>query len=305
MFLSLLALLGVALSAAPSEWVPLNDGHKMTSINLGTCCGSDPRVGMGPWIAQGGIGVDGSIDYGNQDVIGEEIAKAKVKREQVYITSKITAGCGQPSDCAIDPQVALDSIHASLKQFNTTYIDLILLHRPCQESGQRCSIDPKLTNCTGPSPIKEPAKANNALWQGLMEAKRQGLVRSIGVSNYNVGQLQALTGDVPAVNQCEMSIEGYDNYTLNYCISKGIVYEAYGGLRGCPWSNPTINQYATALKVSVAQICLRWILQRGAVLAAGTGSDASTVAEYTKENLDLLSFNLTDSQMHALNNMQI
>ena len=65
------------------------------------------------------------------------------------------------------------------------------------------------------------------------QAKKQGLVRSIGVSNYFAGELAALVGEVPAINQCEMSISGYDNATIQYCQQHGIVYESYGAMRGC------------------------------------------------------------------------
>jgi diketogulonate reductase-like aldo/keto reductase len=64
-----------------------------------------------------------------------------------------------------------------------------------------------------------------ALWHGLQQTVAQGLVRSIGVSNYSPAELAALQGAVPAVNQCEMSVEGADNDTLAYCTAHGIKYQ--------------------------------------------------------------------------------
>ena len=130
-------------------------------------------------------------------------------RSAVYITTKVTAGCGKPGDCVANPEIALASVNQSLANLGVDYIDMILLHRPCEQSGQKCSIAPKLSNCTGPSTSgSDPTAANNALWQGLIKAKQMGLVKSIGVSNYFPGQLAALQGEKPALNQCEMSIQG-------------------------------------------------------------------------------------------------
>lgn len=55
----------------------------------------------------------------------------------------------------------------SLKNLGTTYIDMILLHRPCEQTKQNCSIAPKLSNCSGPVVVKDPTAANNKLWAGL------------------------------------------------------------------------------------------------------------------------------------------
>ena len=93
-----------------------------------------------------------------------------------------------------------------------------------------------------------------ALWKGLQMAKAQGLVRSIGVSNYFPGELAALEGEKPAINQCEMSVQGYDNATIAYCQANGIVYQSYGAMRGCPFSDPEVAAIAKTHSVSTAQV---------------------------------------------------
>eukprot|EP00041_Stephanoeca_diplocostata_P015856 m.305232 g.305232 ORF g.305232 m.305232 type:complete len:421 (+) comp20177_c0_seq1:127-1389(+) len=287
-----------------ANWVTLNDGKQMPMINLGTCCGSKPSVGLMPWIRAGGVGIDSAIGYGDQTQIGSILHENNISRSSVYITSKTAAGCGQIADCAADPNVTVASVRASLAQFNISYIDLMLLHRPCQQLGKACSIDPVLSNCTGPDLIKDPNAANNALWQGMMHAQKLGLVKSIGVSNYNVDELKALGGAVPAVNQCEMSLMGYDNDTIAYCQQHNITYESYGAMRGCPFKGPgstTVAGIAQTHNVSVSQVCLRWVLQRGCVIASGTGADSSTVGPYAKENLDIFNFSLTPAEMGSLN----
>ena len=94
-----------------------------------------------------------------------------------------------------------------------------------------------------------------ALWHGLQQTVAQGLVRSIGVSNYSPAELAALQGAVPAVNQCEMSVEGADNDTLAYCNAHGIKYQSYGAVRGCPFGAPAVVKAAAALPFSTSATC--------------------------------------------------
>ena len=70
------------------------------------------------------------------------------------------------------------------------------------------------------------------------------------------------------------------------------------------FSSPVIKRIAGAHSVSVAQVCLRWVLQRGCVMAVGTGSDAEKAAEYAKEDLNLYGFELTATEMKTLNAMK-
>jgi diketogulonate reductase-like aldo/keto reductase len=309
----LLLLSGLAASALAEPLTPfvtLNDGKQMPRVNLGTCCGSKPSVGLGPWLKAGGVGIDNAVVYHDSPAIAKVLASMGIDRSKVYLTSKITSGCGKASDCAADSSVSYNEVKMILSNLNTSYLDLILLHRPCQQAGLKCFVSPPKLNpaCIGPPafpPLTNPDAANNALWQGLEQAQKEGLVRSIGVSNYNAAELSALKGTVPAVNQCEMSIQGYDNATIQYCQSKGIVYESYSLMRGCPFSDPKLASIAKAHGKSAAQVCIRWNLQRTGMLASGTGANATTAGEYAKENLDVFDFSLSDSEVTALNDMQL
>jgi diketogulonate reductase-like aldo/keto reductase len=83
-------------------------------------------------------------------------------------------------------------------------------------------------------------------------------------------------------------------------------YEAFGTMRTCygqPFT-PQIEAIAKAHSTGAAQVCLRWVLQRGAVMAIGTGSNATTIDQYTKEDLDLFGFSLTEAEMTKLNSMK-
>merc|ERR1711988_2025893 len=107
----------------------------MPRVNLGTCCGSKPSVGLGPWLKLGGTGIDTAFDYGDQSDIATVLQQAGVKREDVFITTKVPAGIGASanvSQCEADPKVALWYLQQDLAQLKVDYVDLVLLHGPCQ-----------------------------------------------------------------------------------------------------------------------------------------------------------------------------
>ena len=193
-----------------------------------------------------------------------------------------------------------------------SYVDLVLLHGPCELQGAAASVD--------------PAKANAAQWQGLQTALQQGLTRSIGVSNYNVSHLRALlaaptTTVKPAVNQCQMSINGsafcfpngmclhgpgHDDATIAYCQKVNVTYEAYDVMSGCPFGDARLNTIAKGHGMSAAQVCFRWVLQRGAILATGTGHNATKAALHSKDDLGTYNpgFELTHDEMAYLDSIR-
>jgi diketogulonate reductase-like aldo/keto reductase len=284
-----LFMLSTSAFAASGRSVTLNNGVKMPSANLGTCCGSSPSVGLSPWLQAGGTGIDTAFDYSDQTDIAKIInAPGAPPRDSLFITSKIPAGFGNATDCDPDPSISLRYVQENLRELGIKQLDLVLVHRPCQSSQ-----------------TKDPAASNNALWKGVQQALAMGLTRAIGVSNYRAADLKALdtSGATPSVNQCSMSLQQHDDETIDYCQGAGIVYESYHGMKGCPFSDPTLTAIADKHKKSAAQVCLRWVLERGAILATGTGADASKAAEYAKEDLDIFDFALTADEVDALNEL--
>merc|ERR1712228_790242 len=100
-----------------------------------------------------------------------------------------------------------------------------------------------------------------------------------------------------------MSIGKHDDETIEYARSVNVTYEAYEAMRGCPFHSDTLSKISATHNVSTAQVCLRWVLQRGALLAVGLGANTSKMAAYATENLDVFSFSLTDVEMDELNKM--
>jgi diketogulonate reductase-like aldo/keto reductase len=189
-----LVLAVLAISADASRATPTKEiapGVFMPKINLGTCCGSQPSVGFGPWLDSGANGVDTAYDYGKgvpggkQSDVAAVLKKKSVKRGDVFITTKIPAGLGiRPQDCALaTPESTVAQVKENLKELSVDYVDLVLLHAPCKIGGD---------------------KANAALWKGLEMALAQNLTRAIGVSSYKEKELAPLLKSatvVPAINQ--------------------------------------------------------------------------------------------------------
>ena len=90
---------------------------------------------------------------------------------------------------------------------------------------------------------------------------------------------------------------------LQYCQEQGIIFEAYEAMRHCPFSDPRVQNISQAHGVGVSQICLRWVLQKGAAMAVGLGKNVTTMAAYAKEDLDLYGFALTDVEMALLDSI--
>jgi diketogulonate reductase-like aldo/keto reductase len=142
---------------------------------------------------------------GDQSDIAAILKQRKVKRETLFITTKVPAGFGNASDCMADPNITMRYIQENLRELQIGQVDLLLLHRPCQPS----------SSSRGPS--KDPVASNNALWKGAQMALAMNLTKAIGVSNYAAADLKTLEGPKPAVNQCYMSIQRHDDETIQYC----------------------------------------------------------------------------------------
>ena len=306
--------LALASYAAVPKTKEIAPGVIMPTMSLGTCCGSDPSVDVAPWLSAGGVGIDTANDYQDQPAIAAALKASGTARNKIFLTTKVPAGVGVMSstanlDCSLDPHRSLDVLRDNLKQLQMSHVDLVLLHGPCELQGATATVD--------------PAKANAAQWQGMQWALAQGLTRSIGVSNYNVSHLTALlaaptTTITPAVNQCQMSINGsafcfpktgvclhgpgHDDATLKYCQQHNITYEAYDVMSGCPFKDPRLNAISKGHGMSAAQVCFRWTLQKGAIIATGTGHNASKAALHSRDDLGTYNpeFELTEEEMAYL-----
>ena len=138
--LSVRFALMLALAAASQDeptTVEISKGVFMPRVNLGTCCGSDPAIGVPAWFAAGGVGIDTAWDYADEPVIAQQLKASGKKRSDFFVTTKIPAGVGarmtgNKTDCLADPNISLNYLKDNLRQLDLKYVDLVLLHGPCQ-----------------------------------------------------------------------------------------------------------------------------------------------------------------------------
>merc|ERR1712113_345147 len=104
----------------------------------------------------------------DQPQISEQLKVLGAQRSDTFITTKVPAGLGDPGDCTLDPEASFQKVADSLKQLQVSYVDLVILHAPC-ELVRNLGVD--------------PAEANAAMWRGLEKALKMGMTRAIGVSN--------------------------------------------------------------------------------------------------------------------------
>ncbi len=239
-----------------------------------------PVVGLGTWqlthdtadsvrhaLEVGYRMIDTSGDYGTQPGIGEALRRTDVPREQIFLVTKVE-----------EDEDAFRATRENLEELGQEYADLVLIHRP------------------------PPGGAGRALWEGLIRARDEGLARDIGVSNYDIGQIDALvsaTGETPAVNQIEWTPFGWSEEMLDHARDNDIAIQAYSPLtRGQRLGDGRLEAVARRIGRTEAQVLLRWELQLGtAPLPKANQRD------HQKENLGALDFELGREEMEELGAM--
>lgn len=248
--------------------IPLPGGAEMPVMGLGTWQLSQDTAGtIETALRLGYRMIDTSGDYGTQSGIGEGIRRSRLDREQIYVVTKIE-----------ETDDAYDAARKNLNELRLPYADLILIHRP-PESG-----------------------AGEELWSGLMRARDEGLTRDIGVSNYSIDLIDALTadsGETPAVNQIEWTPFGHSDAMLDYCRENDIVIQAYSPLtRTRRIDDAILHRIAEEHGKTPAQVLIRWNLQRGTVPLPKANR-----GEHLEENLQVFDFELTTEDMERLDGM--
>jgi 2,5-diketo-D-gluconate reductase A len=194
-------------------------------------------------------------------------------RDEVFVTTKVWNGDH-------GRERALRACRASLSRLGLENVDLLLIHWPVPSAGRYV-----------------------ATWEGLVDARREGLARSIGVSNFmpeHIASLIDATGVVPAVNQIELH-PGFDQAPLReFHAEHGIVTEAWSPLgQGQALHDPAVAAIAAALARTPAQVIIRWHLQLGNVVIP-----KSVTPVRIAENFDVTDFSLSGEQMSALSAIQ-
>ena len=237
-----------------------------------------PLLGLGVWQVRSGeeaenavrwaleVGyrhIDTAQAYGNEESVGKALRDSGVPREEVFIATKFYPG-------SRDPEVEAEQ---SLRRLGLEQVDLYLIHWP--QGG--------------------PTWA----WPGMERAHERGLARSIGVSNFDAGELDAVLAEAevpPVVDQVQFSPFKYRRALLEACEQREVVLEAYSPLTtGRSLRDERLARIAERSGRTPAQVLLRWAVQRGIPVIP-----KSTRRERIVENAQIFDFALSDADMEAL-----
>lgn len=252
-----------------------------------------PNVGFGTWQASEGeeavnsvktaleLGyrhIDTAFFYKNEVSVGKGIKASGVDRKEIFVTTKVWN-----SERGFEK--ALEAFDVSLKNLGLDYIDMFLIHWPASENQ-----------------FENWKELNAETWRALEKLYADGKVRAIGVSNFYVSHLSALleTAKVkPMVNQIEFHPGMTQNEVVDFCVKNDILIEAWSPLgRGNVLDNEVLVALAAKYKVSVPQLCIRWIVQKGHLPLP-----KSVTPERIKANLDIYDFEISQEDIAAIDNL--
>lgn len=253
--------------------VMLNSGHEMPIYGLGIYSLHDDvcRNSVTAALNRGVRLIDTAHAYGNEKEIGEAIRNSGVPREEIFVITKL-----YPNQFS-NPEAAIEE---ALQNLDIGYIDMLLLHHP------------------GTGDVEA--------YHAMEKAVEEGTVRSIGLSNWYVEELEEFLPQVtipPALVQNEIHPYYQENDVIPYIQEKGIVVQGWYPLGGRGHTaellgDPVISEIASAHGKSSAQVILRWNLQKGVVVIPGSSNP-----DHIQENTELFDFELTDDEMERINGL--
>lgn len=253
--------------------INLLDGNSIPVFGLGVFRSPSGKMTQETVINALQIGyrhIDTAAIYGNEKDVGIAVKSSGIKRDELFITTKLwNSEQGYES--------ALKAFDRSLKLLGLDYVDLYLLHWPVPEL--------RLES-----------------YKALIKLKKDGLVKSIGVSNFTIKHLKEFLDnfdEIPAVNQVELSPFLSQVELRKFCDANQIVIESYSPLtKGQKLNDPTLVKIAKKHNKTSAQILIRWSLEIGAVTIP-----KSNRLERLKENADVFNFQLDESDRSILDNL--
>ncbi|CDW55126.1 aldo keto reductase [Trichuris trichiura] len=266
-----------------------------------------PMIGYGTYTI-GYRHIDTAYIYNNEDIVGEVLsnwlASGRIKREELFVTTKLPGFSHRKAD--VEP-----SLLESLRSLKLDYIDLYLIHSPMGMKRGTGEVYAKVDD-----QVIVDVVDHMETWKAMEEIYKKGLARSIGLSNFNLLQLERVVSNCsikPHNLQSECHLYWPQNELLTFCRKHNISFTAYGPL-GAPYrqksnandsacmplQDPTVLSIASKLGKSPAQVLLKWLLQRGIAVIP-----RSTKENRIRENFELSDFTLDDADMAALSNVSV
>lgn len=253
------------------EYVKLNNGIEMPLISFGVyqIPKEDTKRCVLDAIKSGYRGIDTAQSYFNESEVGDAIVECGVPREELFITTKVWIDHYGYEECKA-------SVEESLRKLKTDYLDLCLLHQPFSDY--------------------------YGAYRALEELYEEGKIKAIGVSNFYPDRLTDICmfdrKVIPAVNQVEVN-----PYNAQWCAQEnmekhGVKMEAwapFGEGRNNLFTNETLVSIGKKYNKSSAQVVLRWLIQRGVIVAC-----KSTHIERMQENINVFDFELTEEDMNSI-----
>lgn len=251
--------------------VTLNSGVSMPIIGFGVYQIPDDETerAVSDALAAGYRHLDTAASYGNEAGVGRAITHSGIPREELFITTKLWIQSRPGED------VVKSAFEGSLRRLGLDYLDLYLIHQPFGDY--------------------------YSAWRAMQDLHRGGAIKAIGVSNFYPDRLVDLIARnelIPAVNQIETHPFFQRQDYQQLLISHGVQIESWGPLaegKNDIFHNPILTAISEAHDKSVAQVVLRWLVQREVVVIP-----KSVRPERMAENLAVFDFTLTDEEMSQI-----
>jgi 2,5-diketo-D-gluconate reductase A len=251
--------------------VTLNNGVAMPIVGFGVfqIPEDQTQAAVEAALEAGYRHLDTAASYGNEEAVGAAIAASGIAREDLFVTTKLWIQHAPTGSVQDDTMRAFDN---SLRRLGLDYLDLYLIHQPLGDYYSE--------------------------WRAMQELHKEGRIRAIGVSNFHLDRLVDLIDHneiVPAVNQIETHPFHQRATDQELMRERGVQIESWGPFaegRNNLFTDPILSAIAEAHGKSVAQVVLRWLVQREIVVIP-----KSVRPDRMAQNLDILDFALTADQM--------
>jgi 2,5-diketo-D-gluconate reductase A len=261
------------MTPATTPALTLNDGVTMPALGLGVFQSppEETAAAVQAALAAGYRHIDTAAAYGNEEAVGRAIKSSGIPRDELFVTTKLWVQDGGEDG-------AKRAFAQSLARLGLDYLDLYLIHQPYGDY--------------------------YSSWRAMQDLHRQGVIKAIGVSNFHPDRLVDLIDHneiIPAVNQIETHPYFQRTADQELMRERGVQIESWGPFaegRNNLFTDPTLSEIGAAHGKSVAQVVLRWLIQRDVVVIP-----KSVRPERMVENFDVFDFTLTDDEMTRIAGM--
>ena len=260
----------------------LHNGVHIPCIGFGTYQAQNGEIAVSAVkkaIALGYRHIDTAAGYGNEESVGIAVKQSGIGREEVFITSKL-----QNTEHGYEN--TMKAFEQTMKNLDMDYLDLYLIHWP--------------------NPVKyrnEWQSANAKTWKAFEELYKAGRIRSIGISNFHprhIDELMKTAEIAPMVNQIRLCPGDTQDEVVAYCKEHNMVLEAYSPLgTGRIFEVPQMQAIAQKYGKTIAQICIRWSLQKGYLPLP-----KSVTESRIKENADVFDFELSAQDVQNISDLK-